>query len=90
MAVEQFWVSTRDPKKTPFTSAKDAKELDKYLELVENIGLVVQKKIKGISDEQAEQIGSLIADQKDVFSKAFKGKPEALAEDILGYDVEPE
>lgn len=90
MAVEQFWVSTRDPKKTPFTTAKEAKELDKHLELVENIGLVIQKKIKGITDDQAEEIGNLIAEQKDVFAKAFKGKPEVLAEEILGYDVEPE
>lgn len=90
MAVEQYWVSTRDPKRTPFASAKEAKELDKHLELVENIALVVQKKVKGVSDEQAEAIGNLIADQKDVFAKAFKGKPEALAEEILGYDVEPD
>lgn len=90
MAVEQFWVSTRDPKKTPFASAKEAKELDKHLELVENIGLVVQKKIDGITDKQAEEIGNFIASQKDVFSKAFKGRPEVLAEEILGYEVEPE
>lgn len=88
MAVEQFWVSTRDPKKTPFASQKEAKELDKHLELVENIGLVVQKQIAGITDEQAEEIGNLIAGQKEVFAKAFKGRPEVLAEEILGYDVE--
>lgn len=90
MAVEQFFVSTRDPKKTPFTSAKEAKELDKYLELVENIGLVIQSKVKGITDDQAEEIGNLIADQKDVFAKSFKGRPEVLAEEILGYKVDSE
>lgn len=88
MAVEQFFVSTRDPKKTPFISVKEAKELDKYLELVENIGLVVQSKVQGITDDQAEAIGGLIADRKEVFAKAFKGRPEVLAEEILGYDVE--
>lgn len=88
MAVEQKWVSSRDPEQTLFTSKKEADELDKHLELVENIGLVMEKRVKGLSDAQIEEIGKVLADNKDVFAKAFKGKPELLATELLGYEVE--
>lgn len=83
MAVEQRWVSDRDPKQTLFATKKEADELDKHLELIENIGLVMEKNVKGLTDEQIEAIGDVIADNKDAFLKALKGKPDILASEIL-------
>lgn len=83
MSVEQKWVSDRDSKQTLFATKKEADDLDKHLELVENIGLVMEKKVKGLTDDQIEAIGDVIAEHKDVFVKALKGKPEALAIEIL-------
>lgn len=87
MAVEQKWVSSRDPKKTLFATKKEADELDKHLELVENIGLIMEKKVQGLTDQQVEAIGDVIAAHKDVFAKALKGRPDLLAKEILDLDV---
>lgn len=88
MAVEQKWVSSRDPEQTLFTSKKEADELDKHLELVENVGLVMEKQVEGLTEKQVEAIGMVLADNKDIFAKALKGKPEILATELLGYDMD--
>ena len=83
MAVITLFMSDRDPKKT-FTDKKAADNYDKMLELAENVSLWMEKSIKGLSEEQIENIGMLIAENKDLLTKAIKGKPESLL------DSEPE
>jgi len=80
MAVVTLYMSDRDPNKT-FTDKKSADNYDKVLELAENVSLWVEKSIKGLSEEQVESIGMLIAENKEVLSKAIKSKPEILLED---------
>ncbi len=79
MAVITLFMSDRDPKKT-FTDKKAADNYDKMLELAENVSLWMEKSIKGLSEEQVENIGMLIAENKDLLTKAIKGKPESLLE----------
>ncbi len=82
MAVITLFMSDRDPKKT-FTDKKAADNYDKMLELAENVSLWIEKSIKGLSEEQIENIGMLIAENKDLLSKAIKGKPESLLDSDL-------
>jgi dsDNA-binding SOS-regulon protein len=79
MAVVTLFMSDRDSKKT-FTDKKAADNYDKMLELAENVSLWMKKSIKGLSEEQIENIGMLIAENKDVLAKAIKGNPESLLE----------
>ena len=79
MAVVTLFMSDRDPKKT-FSDKKAADNYDKMLELAENVSLWMEKSIKGLSEEQIENIGMLIAENKDLLAKAIKGKPESLLE----------
>jgi len=80
MAVVTLYMSDRDSKKT-FTDKKAADNYDKVLELAENVSLWVEKSIDGLSEVQIESIGMLIAENKDVLSKAIKSRPEILLED---------
>jgi len=80
MAVVTLYMSDRDSKKT-FTDKKAADNYDKVLELAENVSMWIEKSIKGLSEEQIESIGMLIAENKDVLTKAIKSKPEILLED---------
>ncbi len=80
MAVVTLYMSDRDSEKT-FTDKKAADNYDKMLELAENVSLWMEKSIQGLSEEQVEQIGLLIAENKDVLAKAIKGKSEILLQD---------
>ena len=77
MAVVTLYMSDRDQSKT-FSDKKEADNYDKMLELAENVSLWMEKEIKGLSEEQTESIGMLIAQNKDNLFKALKGKPEVL------------
>ncbi|MGB0495537.1 MAG: YebG family protein [Kangiellaceae bacterium] len=79
MAVVTLFMSDRDSDKT-FTDKKAADNYDKMLELAENVSLWMEKSINGLSEEQVENIGMLIAENKDLLAKAIKGKPESLLE----------
>ena len=78
MAVTTLYMSDRDLEKRTFTDKKEADALDKKLELAENLRLFFEAKIEGMSEEMAEEIGLLIADNKDQMLIALKGKPEVL------------
>lgn len=77
MAVVTLFMSDRDTSKT-FTSKKEADEYDKLLELAEAVSYFVENNINGLSEQQSEEIGHLVARNKDAFSSAFKGKSDAL------------
>ncbi|WP_444994984.1 YebG family protein [Aliikangiella sp. IMCC44359] len=87
MAVVSLYMSDRDESKT-FTDKKEADNYDKMLELAENVSLWMEKEIAGLSEEQVESIGLLIADNKEILSKALKGKSELLLK--IGSDEDEE
>lgn len=85
MAVQAVYFSDRDgldmalkhPDSMLFTSKAEADARDKILELAEEIQVFLNRKVEGISDEQAEQCAMAIAEERDLFQKALK-KPELL------------
>jgi len=80
MAVVTLYMSDRDQNKT-FTDKKEADNYDKMLELAENVSVWMEKEIEGLSEEQTEAIGMLLAENKDTLLKALKGKPSVLLEE---------
>ena len=76
MSVVAMWKCDRDD--AMFDSKKDADTHDKMLELAENFGLFLEKHIKDISEQDAENIGLLLSRNKDILVTACKGKPELL------------
>lgn len=79
MALVTLYMSDRDPQKTIFTSKKEADAHDKKLELAEAICEFLQGHISSLSDETADQIAMLIAENKDAFMNALKGRPDLLS-----------
>jgi hypothetical protein len=77
MAVVTLFMSDRDTSKT-FTSKKEADEYDKLLELAEAVSYFLEQNITDLSEQQSEDIGHLIARNKEVFVQAFKGKTETM------------
>jgi len=78
MAVITLFMSDRDDSKT-FTSKKEADAYDKMLELAESISQFVEQKVSGLTEEQSEEIGLVLAQYKDQLSAAIKGKTDALS-----------
>ncbi|MCF6192922.1 MAG: YebG family protein [Kangiellaceae bacterium] len=79
MAVVTLYMSDRDSNKT-FSDKKAADNYDKLLELAENVSVWMEQSIDGLSEKQCENIGMLIAENRDLLAKAIKNKPEALLE----------
>lgn len=77
MAVVTLYMSDRDTSKT-FTSKKEADEYDKLLELAEAVTFFLEKNINDLSEQQGEAIGHLIAQNKETFTLAFKGKTDSM------------
>ena len=77
MAVIPMWQCDRDG--SMFADKKAAEEHDRMLELAESLTSFLQYKMT-IADDIAEEIGLLMARNKDVLLRAFKGKPETLLE----------
>lgn len=77
MAVRALWQCDRDGKM--FTSKKDADAHDQMLELAEAISNAVNENVPGLNETQLDDIGRLIARNKDLFAKAFKGKSAELS-----------
>jgi len=78
MAVVTLFMSDLDPEKRMFKSKKEADDYDKKLALAENLSSFVSQQLKDVDDALAESLGMLIADNKERFLAALKGKPEAL------------
>lgn len=85
MAVKALYYSERDgldmalkhPDKMLFASKAEADARDKVLELSMEIMLYLQKKVDGLSEAHAEQCALAIAEDKELFQKAFR-KPSLL------------
>ena len=78
MAVIVRYMSDRDTNKQ-FTSKKEADEYDKKLELGSALGVFLSGKIDELTDELGEEIGILLAENRDLLVSAFK-KPSVLLE----------
>ena len=78
MAVVAMWKCDRD--NAMFDSKKDADNHDKMLELAENFSLLFEKQIDGISEQDAEKMGLLLAQNKSIVMAACKGQPDLLLE----------
>ncbi|MGB3624134.1 hypothetical protein FT643_19815 [Ketobacter sp. MCCC 1A13808] len=78
MAVVVMWKCDRDG--SMFTDKKEADAYDKMLELAEHFTEFLKTQSTGISEAEAENIGLLLAKNKDSVMSACKGKPEALLE----------
>ena len=76
MAVVAMWKCDRDD--SMFENKKEADAHDKMLELAENLSLLLERQIEGISEESAESIGLLLSKNKETLVAACKGKPELL------------
>ena len=85
MAVIPKWMCDRD--NSMHDSKKEADAHDKMLELAEEFTALLEDKVKGIDEKQAEAFGLLLARNKDKVIQACKGKPELLGE--LDADDDP-
>ncbi|BAU76393.1 YebG family protein [Metapseudomonas furukawaii] len=79
MAVEVVYRSSRDPERL-FMDKAEADRYDKMLELAESLAEVLQKAVPSLSEQQVEELGIYMAKNRDIFARAFKNQPDALAE----------
>ncbi len=85
MAVIPKWMCDRD--NSMHDLKKDADAHDKMLELAEEFTALLENRIKGVDEKQAEEFGLFLARNKDRVIQACKGKPELLGE--LDSDADP-
>jgi hypothetical protein len=78
MAVIAVWKCDRDG--TMFADKKEAEEYDKMLELAANISYLIDQNIPNVDESICEEIGLLLAKNRDNLARACKGKPELLLE----------
>lgn len=89
MTVVTLYQSDRDPTQT-FSDKKEADVYDKKLELIETVGAWMKREVPQLSDEQAERLGTLVAENKADLIKALKGKPEVLGSPASVDDTQPD
>lgn len=79
MAVEIVYRSTRDPERL-FMDKAEADRHDRMLELAERLSEVLSKAVPSLNENQSEEIGIYMARHRELFAKAFRNNPGALAE----------
>ena len=79
MAVEVVYRSSRDPEQL-FMDKAEADRHDKMLELAENLSQALHQAVPSLSEEQLEELGIYMARHREIFARAFKNQPDALAE----------
>lgn len=77
MSITPMWRVDRDG--SMFTDKKAAEEHDRMLELADGITAMLEAHFT-IDEQLAEEIGLLMSRNKEILTRAFKGKPEALQE----------
>ncbi|TVZ37546.1 hypothetical protein P886_1887 [Alteromonadaceae bacterium 2753L.S.0a.02] len=87
MSVIAVWKCDRDG--SMFEDKKAAEAHDKMLELAANLTQLIESHTQGISEENLEAIGLLLAQRSEALVKACKGKPEALLEDDKAPSKQP-
>jgi hypothetical protein len=81
MAVEVVYRSSRDPEQL-FMDKAEADRHDKMLELAEVLGEVLQSAVPSLTEKTAEDVSLFMAQNRDVFAKAFKNNLDALSDFI--------
>ncbi|WP_075187831.1 YebG family protein [Teredinibacter haidensis] len=76
MAVIAVWKCDRDG--SMFDDKKAADAHDKMLELAASITSLIEAEVPGVSEQDVEAIGLLLAKRSDDLVKACKGKPSVL------------
>lgn len=79
MAVEIVYRSSRDPERL-FMDKAEADRYDRMLELAERLSEVLLNAVPSLSEAQSEEAGLYMARHRELFAKAFKNNPDALAE----------
>ena len=79
MAVEIVYRSSRDPERL-FMDKAEADRHDRMLELAERLSEVLLKGVPSLNEAQSEEAGIYMARHRDLFAKAFRNNPDALAE----------
>jgi dsDNA-binding SOS-regulon protein len=87
MAVEVVYRSSHDPERL-FMDKAEADRYDRMLELAESLGSALHRAVPSLSEEQLEELGIFMARHREIFARAFKNQPEALAE-LGSPDTEP-
>ncbi|AMO55859.1 YebG family protein [Endozoicomonas montiporae] len=77
MSITPMWRVDRDG--SMFTDKKSAEEHDRMLELAANLTTLLEDHFT-MDEQLAEDIGLLLSRNKDILSKAFKGKPDLVLE----------
>jgi len=71
--------SSRDPEQL-FMDKAEADRHDKMLELAESLSLTLHNAVPSLNEEQVEELGIFMARHREIFARAFKNQPDALAE----------
>ena len=79
MAVEVVYRSSRDPERL-FMDKAEADRHDRMLELAENLSEALHKAVPSLNEDQLEELGIYMARHREIFARAFKNQPDALAE----------
>tara|TARA_R110001592_G_scaffold87414_2_gene258205 strand:+ start:6688 stop:6951 length:264 start_codon:yes stop_codon:yes gene_type:complete len=79
MAVEVVYRSSRDPEQL-FMDKAEADRHDKMLELAEVLGEVLQSAVPSLTEKTAEDVSLFMAQNRDVFAKAFKNNLDGLSD----------
>ena len=79
MAVEVVYRSSRDPEQL-FMDKAEADRHDKMLELAEILGEVLQSAVPSLTEKTAEDVSLFMAQNRDVFAKAFKNNLDGLSD----------
>ena len=58
----------------------EADRHDKMLELAESLSLTLHNAVPSLNEEQVEELGIFMARHREIFARAFKNQPDALAE----------
>ncbi|WP_455233493.1 YebG family protein [Geopseudomonas aromaticivorans] len=78
MAVLIRYCSSYDPE-TIFLDKNAADAHDRKIELAEALASVLSKAAPSLTEEQADELGLFMANNRETFGKAFTKKPELLA-----------
>jgi hypothetical protein len=71
--ITQYVVQHKGVDKLVTTDKKEADQYDKMLEVADNLTAYIQAKGVKLSEELAEELGILLAKNKESVSKIFKG-----------------
>jgi dsDNA-binding SOS-regulon protein len=73
--IVKYVVERNGVEKMTFTSKKDADAYDKMLDIADQFALFLRHGDVKLSEEQSEQLGLYLADNRDCINNLLKGNP---------------